>query len=108
MSHIYHAIIGGSLFFDDEQEDITLNAEYILIVDGGTLQIGTEDNPYTKLATIMMHGHWRSTELPLYGAKTLAVRNGTLDLHGKLDVITVESESFVCDAVWFGTSGSQM
>ena len=30
-----------------------------------------------------MHGHLRSPELPIYGAKTLGVRNGTLDLHGK-------------------------
>jgi len=30
-----------------------------------------------------MHGHLRSPELPIYGAKTLGVRNGTLDLHGR-------------------------
>lgn len=29
-----------------------------------------------------MFGHVRSVELPIYGAKVLAVRNGTLDLHG--------------------------
>ena len=29
-----------------------------------------------------MHGDLRSPELPIYGAKTLGVRNGTLDLHG--------------------------
>ncbi len=69
--------------FDDTKSSITLKAENILIVDGGFLQVGTEDKPYQNHAVIEMHGHVRSTELPLYGAKTLAVRNGTLDLHGK-------------------------
>lgn len=30
-----------------------------------------------------MYGNLRSPELPVYGAKTLAVRNGTLEMHGK-------------------------
>ena len=30
-----------------------------------------------------MHGNLRSPELPIYGAKTLGVREGKLDLHGK-------------------------
>jgi len=30
-----------------------------------------------------MFGNLRSPELPIYGAKTLGVRNGTLDLHGR-------------------------
>lgn len=30
-----------------------------------------------------MHGHLRSPELPVYGTKTLAVREGILDLHGR-------------------------
>ena len=29
-----------------------------------------------------MHGHVKSKELPIYGTKVLAIRNGTLDLHG--------------------------
>ncbi|XP_072027284.1 LOW QUALITY PROTEIN: fibrocystin-L-like [Amphiura filiformis] len=74
-------IQGGSVIFDEV--DLTLNSEYILIVDGGLLQVGTEQEPFQHQATIMMHGHVGSKELPLYGAKTLAVREGTLDLHGK-------------------------
>jgi len=50
---------------------------------GHFLQVGTEEKPYTGHATIEMHGHLRSTELPVFGAKTLGVRNGTLDLHGR-------------------------
>ncbi|XP_071793632.1 fibrocystin-L-like isoform X1 [Asterias amurensis] len=79
-------IQGGTLMFDEA--DIELHAENILIVDGGALQVGTEEEPFQHEATIMMHGHVRSQELPLFGAKTLAVRNGTLDLHGKYVPVT--------------------
>ena len=45
-------------------------------------QVGTEEEPFQHKAIITMHGDLRSPELPIYGAKTLGVRNGTLDLHG--------------------------
>ncbi|KAM8966821.1 LOW QUALITY PROTEIN: fibrocystin-L [Pelodytes ibericus] len=73
-------IQGGSLIFDEA--DIELQAENILITDGGLLQIGTETTPFQHKAIITLHGHMRSPELPVYGAKTLAVREGILDLHG--------------------------
>ncbi|XP_053415184.1 fibrocystin-L isoform X2 [Nycticebus coucang] len=73
-------IQGGTLIFDEV--DIELQAENILITDGGILQIGTEASPFQHKAVITLHGHLRSPELPVYGAKTLAVRAGTLDLHG--------------------------
>ncbi|XP_075681934.1 fibrocystin-L [Rhinoderma darwinii] len=73
-------IQGGTLIFDEA--DIELQSENILITDGGTLQIGTEEAPFQHKAIITLHGHLRSPELPLYGAKTLAVRQGILDLHG--------------------------
>ncbi|XP_069076732.1 fibrocystin-L-like isoform X2 [Pleurodeles waltl] len=73
-------VIQGTLVFDEA--DIELQAENILIADGGVLQIGTEDAPFEHKAIITLHGHLRSKELPLYGTKTLAVREGTLDLHG--------------------------
>ncbi|XP_064635838.1 fibrocystin-L-like [Lineus longissimus] len=72
---------GGTVIFDEK--DVELNCENILITDGGTFQIGTEAEPHLSKATITMHGNLRATELPIYGAKALAVRNGTLDLHGK-------------------------
>lgn len=43
-----------------------------------------EDQPFTHQAMIVLHGHVRSQELPMYGTKMLAVREGTLDLHGSL------------------------
>ncbi|XP_072630362.1 fibrocystin-L isoform X3 [Canis lupus baileyi] len=73
-------IQGGTLIFDEA--DIELQAENILITDGGILQIGTEASPFQHRAVITLHGHLRSPELPVYGAKTLAVREGILDLHG--------------------------
>uniref|UniRef100_A0AAQ5X4Y6 Polycystic kidney and hepatic disease 1 (autosomal recessive)-like 1 n=1 Tax=Amphiprion ocellaris TaxID=80972 RepID=A0AAQ5X4Y6_AMPOC len=73
-------IQGGTLIFDEA--DIELQAENILITDGGRLQIGQEGAPFQHKAIITLHGHVRSPEIPVYGAKTLAVREGVLDLHG--------------------------
>ncbi|XP_042639560.1 fibrocystin-L [Orycteropus afer afer] len=76
----YFEARSGTLIFDEA--DIELQAENILITDGGILQIGTETSPFQHKAVITLHGHLRSPELPIYGAKTLAVREGVLDLHG--------------------------
>ena len=76
-------IQGGELIFDDEADGVELHSENVLIVDGGKLQVGTEEEPYQHRAQIVMYGNVLSTEIPLFGAKTLAVRDGTLDLHGK-------------------------
>ncbi|XP_061597205.1 fibrocystin-L-like isoform X1 [Cololabis saira] len=73
-------IQGGTLVFDEA--DIELQAENILITDGGRLQVGQEGAPFQHKAIITLHGHLRSPELPVYGTKTLAVREGVLDLHG--------------------------
>ena len=74
-------IQGGTVMFLDEG-NVSLHTEYVLITDNGTLQAGTEEEPFTHKLEIVLYGHVLSTELPIYGAKTLAVRNGTLDLHG--------------------------
>lgn len=65
-----------------DEADIELQAENILITDGGRLQIGQEGAPFQHKAIITLHGNLRSPELPVYGAKTLAVREGVLDMHG--------------------------
>ena len=72
-------INGGTLIFDDYQ-DVHLQAEYIIVNDGGLLQIGTEARPFTHKALITMFGSPRSIELPIFGSKVLAVRTGTLDM----------------------------
>ena len=46
------------------------------------MQVGTEEAPFTHRATITLHGTISDPEIPVYGAKVLAVRQGQLDLHG--------------------------
>jgi len=56
----------------------------IVTTDGSALfQIGTEEEPFRHKGIITMYGQVRAKELPVYGAKTLAVRHGTLELHGR-------------------------
>ncbi|CAF3338880.1 unnamed protein product [Rotaria sp. Silwood2] len=74
-------IDNATLIFDDSQ-DVALNVEYIVIVNGGQLQVGTGLNPFQHRGIITMHGHLRSIELPIYGAKVLALRDGIVDMHG--------------------------
>ena len=66
-----------------DQPFVNLQAEYIVVSHGGVIEIGTEDEPYLSEAQITLHGHVRSIELPIYGAKVLAVTNGRLDMHGR-------------------------
>jgi hypothetical protein len=53
-------------------------------------QVGTEQNPFPAnfTATITLYGHLRSKELPIYGTKMIALREGTLDLHGRPTPVT--------------------
>ena len=81
-------IDGGKLMYDRDANGLNLQAEYILIINGGALEIGTEDERYTNEASITMHGNVRCTELPIYGCKTIGVRDGTLDLHGEFIPMT--------------------
>ena len=60
-----------------------MQAEYIIVTDNGLLQIGKENKPFTHKAVITMYGSVRSIELPIFGSKVLALRNGTIDMHGK-------------------------
>lgn len=57
-------IDNASLIFDDT-DDITLNVEYILILNGGHLQVGTASKPFQHHGGIKIYGHLRSIELPL-------------------------------------------
>ncbi|KAI3389747.1 hypothetical protein SNEBB_006210 [Seison nebaliae] len=75
-------IKGGKLVFDPVKS-AHLKTENILITENGTLEIGTEEKPYVASGKITMFGHLRSTEMPLFGSKTLALRKGTIDIHGK-------------------------
>ena len=74
---------GGHLIFEREEDNLVLNSEFILLLNDGILEIGTEEEPYLNTATIMLHGNVRCIELPIYGCKVLGVRKGFLELHGK-------------------------
>ena len=49
----------------------------------GSFTVGTAAEPFEHKAVITLHGSPVSKELPVYGAKVLACRLCTLDLHGK-------------------------
>ena len=81
-------IDGGKLMYDRDADGLNLQSEFILIINNGALEIGTEEEPYANQADITLHGHTRCTELPIYGCKTIGVREGTLDLHGNFIPMT--------------------
>ncbi|KAK3258451.1 hypothetical protein CYMTET_32501, partial [Cymbomonas tetramitiformis] len=76
--------VEGTLQFDDNRAQLHLAASYILVHKGGHLVAGTAEAPYPaeSSASITLHGDMESPELPTYGAKVLAVRDGAVDLHG--------------------------
>ena len=74
-------VYGGVLEFAQEVGDLALNASYIFVF-GGKMVVGTEEEPFPHRAVITLTGDRDSYELPVYGAKCLAVRDAILDLHG--------------------------
>jgi len=77
-------LVEGSLIFapdSDASHQRTFDAMYIFI-SAGYMEVGTEEFPYTSKLTITMHGEKADTEIPIYGVKVTAVRNGILDMHG--------------------------
>lgn len=62
---------------------IELRAHSILVSHGGELRIGSKDKPFQGKAEIKLYGSSHSTPFFPYGVKFLAVRNGTLSLHGE-------------------------
>ena len=81
----YLLVQGGELVFDSEAEDnqVELHTQGMLITGGGKLEVGTEDKPFLAKTRIVLYGNVLSTEIPVYGAKTLALRQGSIDIHGK-------------------------
>ncbi len=92
---------GGTLHFDREK-DITLRAHYILVTNGGHVQIGSENSPFLKMAHIELYGHRRSARLPLYGAKFMAIHDGSLEMHGRpiINPWTQLVETIVPGSTW--------
>jgi len=77
-------IVEGTLIFTpdtDPKHERFFDARYIF-VNNGTMEVGTEEFPYTSKITITMHGTVLDPYLPIYGNKVIGVRFGTLDMHG--------------------------
>jgi len=77
-------VVEGSLIFapeTDPNHERYFDAYYIF-VNGGAMEVGTEDFPYTSKITITMHGGLYDPYIPIYGNKVIGVRYGTLDMHG--------------------------
>lgn len=83
-------IDNATLIFDDNQ-DVFLNAEYILVVNGGRLQVGTESSPFQHKAVITMYGHLRSVELPI-----CKLSDELIELMLKFKYINVCFHNFTC------------
>uniref|UniRef100_A0A8C6FME3 Fibrocystin n=1 Tax=Moschus moschiferus TaxID=68415 RepID=A0A8C6FME3_MOSMO len=79
---------GGKLIFLD-LGSIELRTHSILVSDGGELRIGSEDKPFQGKARIKLYGSSSSAHFFPYGVKFLAVRNGTVSLHGSLPEVVV-------------------
>ena len=79
-------VVQGSLIFEPHESDKThhrtFDAKYI-IVNGGYMEVGTEQFPYDSKLTITMHGDEYTPALPIYGNKCISVRYGQLEMHGK-------------------------
>ena len=79
-------VIEGSMVFEDKQ-DLELRSKYILVKGQpnrkASFIIGTERHRHKHKAVITLEGNRRTRELPLYGAKVLAVRHAFLDFHGE-------------------------
>ena len=80
---LYLFTIQGNFEFAPDVGDLALNCSYI-VLHYGRLFIGTADAPFkTYNAVITLVGNRDSYELPVYGAKTLAVRTAELFMHGR-------------------------
>jgi len=77
-------IVEGTLIFGPEEDSTHeryFDANYIYI-NGGRMEVGTEEFPYTSRLTITMHGELSDPYIPLYGNKCIGLRNGILDMQG--------------------------
>jgi G8 domain. len=76
-------VIEGHLHFQ-RGVNITMQAEMIVINgDDAHFSIGSETHPFVDPADIIMHGHWRSLGLPLYGVKCISLTSGRLTFYGQ-------------------------
>lgn len=77
--------VEGSLIFAPHASDAnhvrTFDAHYLL-VKGGYMEVGTEENRYTSKIVITMWSTKYDPNIPIFGNKVIGVNYGTLDMHG--------------------------
>ena len=79
--NVYAVIVeGGAVIFSDES-DLTFDAHYVFIRQG-IFRAGTPERPYQSKLTITMHGSRYDPQLPTFGNKNIALREGIIDLNG--------------------------
>lgn len=81
-------IDGGSLTF--ARQDLSVRTGYIIVKNGGTLRIGTEDQPFEQAATITLTGERADVGTDAApedgcGVKTICSMGGELSIHGAVD-----------------------
>ena len=74
-------VIEGRLTLADEL-DISVGAEAI-IINHGELHVGSAMTPFSHKATITLHGHWQSAQLPVFGIKLIGLTQGKIFMYGQ-------------------------
>jgi len=67
-------LVEGKLMFYpdvDPNHQRTFDFYHMFINNGGLLQIGTEDEPYTSKITFTFHGDRSTPKIPTYGNKVI-------------------------------------
>ena len=92
-------VIEGSLTLADEA-DVELEAEAI-IIHHGELHIGSAATPFANRATITLHGHWASQQIPTFGIKMIGLTQGKIFMHGlpKTPFVPLASSAFTGSAL---------
>ena len=52
-------------------------------MNGGTLRVGSEEEPFEEDFNFKLHGHWHTPRIPVFGSKVIGLTTGNLLLHGK-------------------------
>src|SRR5690606_14111186 len=73
--------VDGKLRFAEDR-DVNLTTEWIYL-RGGQLQIGSEDKPYTRQATITLTDKLPGEDINPMGDRGIMLMRGTLSLHGE-------------------------
>ena len=76
---------GGSIIFPTDtnpSHQRTFDAHYIFLNNHASMEVGTEEEPYTSKLTITMHGDKWSPPIPKFGNTCIGVHQSTLDIHG--------------------------